>query len=159
MSAFTEEERRYILEEYENGTKIRVIADELGRLYQTVRSAVHSKWYKEMKAEVGEFEKQVEEPEVEVEENESNNGSSNLVSDDVDEGVTEVTEEEVTEVTEEVTPEHDQESEDETEDEDEEMIDELGEVNNIPAEVAEMMDYEAVDEAFTEEPMDSVIPF
>ena len=152
MSAFTTEERRYIVEEYESGTKIKEIADHLERRYQTIRSAVHSKWYKELKVEVDKFQEQVETPNVEPEELVEENGSSTESGDPITDHITDSVVDEV----EEVTKEHDEEDEESEEDE---TVEELNPVEDIPKEIAEMMDYEAMDEAFAGDGMDSPIPF
>ena len=136
MSAFTEEQRRYILEEYESGTKIKAIADHLGKRYQTIRSAIHSKWYADMKADVDQFEEEVEAqktPEEPV-----TNESDNAVSE---------------EQTVDNEPDTDQDEEDDEEEQEETLDRFLEEQLDI---YPELMDHDALDEAFDGE---SVIPF
>lgn len=52
MSKFSDDERTYIVESYENGSTISEIAKETGRMYQVIRTAVTSVWYKELKVEL-----------------------------------------------------------------------------------------------------------
>ena len=56
MARLTDENRQVIFERHEAGDSITEIAKALGRRYQVIRNAVHSKWYAEMKSGEGEVE-------------------------------------------------------------------------------------------------------
>ena len=59
---FTNEEKRYILEEYEIGSDIKRLSEELGVQEHVISAAVKSEWYKEMKSIFDEFISQIEGP-------------------------------------------------------------------------------------------------
>ena len=73
MAKLTEEQQRFIVEEHETGSSISELTKnfnekfDTNKAYQSFRAAVRSKWYAELKEQVGEFEKEVENPPTKVE--------------------------------------------------------------------------------------------
>ena len=68
MARLTEDQKRFIVEEYEGGSTITELTERFNsefrtnKLYQSFRTAVRSKWYADMKGQTDEFVEQVENP-------------------------------------------------------------------------------------------------